>query len=203
MIIAERTVVGVCRVKRVMLIVSAALAVTACASVQEPAMVPKPEARSYHVSENASADVDAALARARQSGKRVLLVMGANWCGDSRALAGWLATNRFAELIERKYELVFVNIGMPSSGDGHNLGIATRFGIQELPGLPNVLVLTGDGVLVNPTTATSWGNARSRTGDAIYDELAALADLPVRPIDQATAADIAASAVATGKAGQH
>jgi hypothetical protein len=40
-------------------------------------------------------------------------------------------------------------------------------------------VLTGDGVLVNPTTATSWGNARSRTGGAIYDELAALADLRV------------------------
>jgi len=164
-------------VKRVALIVSAALAVAACASA--PATAPRPEARSYHVSENASADVDAALARARQSGKRVLLVMGANWCGDSRALAGWLATDRFAELIERKYELVFVNIGMPSSGDGHNLGIAARFGIQALPGLPNVLVLSGDGVLVNPTTATSWGNARSRTGDAIYDELAALADLPV------------------------
>ncbi|MBA4000748.1 MAG: thioredoxin family protein [Brevundimonas sp.] len=138
-----------------------------------------PEARSYHVSDNASADVDAALARARQSGNRVLLVMGANWCSDSRAIAGWLATDRFAELIERKYELVFVNIGMPGSGDGHNLGIARRFGVQELPGLPNVLVLTSDGVLVNPTTATSWRNAESRTGDAIYDELAALADLPV------------------------
>ncbi|MBX9617019.1 MAG: thioredoxin family protein [Caulobacteraceae bacterium] len=131
------------------------------------------------MSENASADVDAALARARQSGKRVLLVMGANWCSDSRALAGWLATHRFAELIERKYELVFVNIGMPGTGDGHNLGIAARFGIQEVPGLPNVLVLTGDGVLVNPTTATSWRNAESRTGDAIYDELADLADLRV------------------------
>jgi hypothetical protein len=166
-------------VKRVMLIVSAALAVAACASTPAPATAPKPEARSYHVSENASADVDAALAQARQSGKRVLLVMGANWCSDSRALAGWLATDRFAELIERKYELVFVNIGMPRSGDGHNLGIATRFGIPELPGLPNVLVLTGDGVLVNPTTATSWRNAESRTGDAIYDELAALADLGV------------------------
>jgi thioredoxin-like negative regulator of GroEL len=166
--------------KYVTLIVSAALAMAACACASAPAptpaSAPKPEARSYLVSDDASADVDAALARARQSGKRVLLVMGANWCSDSRALAGWLATDRFAELIERKYELVFVNIGMPRTGDGHNLGIARRFGLQELPGLPNVLVLTGDGVLVNPTTATSWRNAESRTGDAIYDELATLAD---------------------------
>lgn len=169
--------------KHVTLLVSAALTLAACASapapVPTPAMEPKPEARSYLVSDNASADVDAALARAGQSGKRVLLVMGANWCSDSRALAGWLATDRFAELIERKYELVFVNIGMPRSGDGHNLGIARRFGVQELPGLPNVLVLTSDGVLVNPTTATTWRNAESRTGDAIYEELATLADLRI------------------------
>lgn len=165
--------------KPVTLIVSAVLTVAACASVPASGTAPAPEARSYHVSDNASADVDAALVRARQSGARVLLVMGANWCSDSRALAGWLATDRFTELIERKYELVFVNIGMPGSGDGHNLGIARRFGIEELPGLPNVLVLTGDGVLVNPTSATSWRNAESRTGDAIYEELAALADLQV------------------------
>ena len=175
---------GDCPLKQISLIFLATLGVTACTTVSAPApaapapaVAPRPEARSYHVSDNATADVDAALARARQSGKCVLLVMGANWCSDSRALAGWLATDRFAELIERKYELVFVNIGMPKSGDGPNLGIARRFGLPELPGLPNVLVLTSEGVLVNPTTATTWRNAESRTGDAIYEELATLADL--------------------------
>jgi len=166
-------------VKQVWLIVSAALAVMGCASVSAPATAPGPEARSYHVSDNASADVDAALARARQSGKRVLLVMGANWCSDSRALAGWLATDRFAALIEQKYELVYVDIGMPRAGDRPNLAIARRFGVPALPGSPNVLVLTSDGVLLNPTTATTWRNAGTRTDDAIYDELATLADLPV------------------------
>lgn len=165
------------------LIIVAALTLTSCASVPASAPVTTatpapPQARSYLVSDDASADVDAALTRARQSGKRVLLVMGANWCGDSRALAGWLATERFAALIDREYELVFVNIGMPGTGDGHNLGIARRFGVSEVPGLPNVLVLTSDGVLVNPTTATGWRNAASRSEDAIYDALASLADQP-------------------------
>ena len=165
--------------KQVLLIISAAVAVTACVSAPTPQSAPKLEARPYAVNASASVDVDAAVARARQSGKRVLLVMGANWCSDSRALAGWLATDRFAELIKRKYELVYVDIGMPRAGDRPNLGIAGRFGVPALPGSPNVLVLTSDGVLVNASTATNWRDAGSRTGDAIYDELATLADLPV------------------------
>jgi hypothetical protein len=167
--------------KRIMLIATAALALTACMSVPEPAIGSKPEARFSQVSRDASADVDAALVRAGQSGKRVLLVMGANWCHDSRALAGWLATDRFAELIERKYELVFVDIGRPRRGDRPNLAIARRFGVMELPGSPNVLVLLNNGVLVNSTAATGWRNSASRTGDDIYDELATLADLLPAP----------------------
>ena len=157
----------------------ATLALTACAPAPEPAMGLKPEARSYHASDSASADVDAALSLARQSDRRVLLVMGANWCHDSRILAGWLATDRFAELIQRKYELVFVDIGMPRGAERPNSAIARRFGVPELPGSPNVLVLTGEGTLVNPTTATLWRNAGSRTEDAVYEELARLADLPI------------------------
>lgn len=165
--------------RRVTLLVSVALVVTSCGSVPEPMAKAAPQVRSFVVTDHASADVDAALARARQSGKRVLLVMGADWCSDSRALAGWLATDRFTQLIEREYELVLVDIGMPRKADRPNLEIARRFGITELPGSPNVLVITSDGVLVNPTTATTWRNAESRTGDAIYAELATLADRPV------------------------
>jgi hypothetical protein len=71
---------------------------------------------------------------------------------------------------------VFVNVGMPQSGDGHNLDIARRFGLNEFPGTPAVLVLTADGTLVNPDTAASWRNAASRSEDAIIAELTALAE---------------------------
>ena len=161
---------------------AAALLVAVCATIAGGggaghAAHDYPEARSYAVSNDAAGDVDAALLRAGEGDKRVLLVMGANWCHDSRALAGWLATERFASLIEERYELVFVNIGTPQSeGDGHNLDIARRFGLDDLPGTPNVLVLTAEGELVNGETATTWRNAASREEDAIYDELVKLAD---------------------------
>ena len=147
----------------------------ACATVPQPSASAHHEAMSFVAARDAGDDVDAALERARAAGTHVLLVMGANWCHDSRALAGWLATPRFADLIAREYELVFVDIGMPQTGEGRNLDIAQRFGLASLPGTPNVLVLTGEGELVNADTATSWRNAASRSEDAIYAELARLA----------------------------
>ncbi|MEM9311344.1 MAG: thioredoxin family protein [Pseudomonadota bacterium] len=157
----------------------AALVLTGCATLVNAARGgghDYPEAKAYAVSDDAEAEVDAALMRAGEKGTRVLLVMGANWCHDSRALAGWLGTERFAGLIAREYELVFVNVGRPQSGDGHNLDIARRFGVEDLPGTPNVLVLTAEGELVNADTATTWRNAASREEDTIFEELVALAD---------------------------
>ena len=154
----------------------AAAALAGCTSVPQTNAPSHPEARAFDASRDASAEVDAALERAMTSGKHVLLVMGANWCHDSRALAGWLETPRFRQLIADEYELVYVNIGMPQTGDGHNLEIASRFGLEELPGTPNLLVLTPFGTLVNADTATSWRNAASRSEDDIYDELARLAE---------------------------
>lgn len=156
----------------------AALLLVGCATIvgTDDSAHDYPEARSYVVSQDAMADVDAALARAAESDKRVLLVMGANWCHDSRALAGWLETERFAALVDAEYELVFVNVGMPQTDDGHNIEIAQRFGVEELPGTPNVLVLTADGTLLNADTATTWRDAASREEDAIYEELAVLAE---------------------------
>ena len=155
-----------------------AFSLAACASVPQTVAAPHPEARVYAAEADASADVEATLARAAVSGKRVLLVMGANWCHDSRALAGWLETPRFAALVAERYELVFVDVGMPQTGEGRNLEIATRFGLKEFKNTPALIVLTPDGRAVNLDTARDWRNAASRSEDAIHAELAALAGTP-------------------------
>ena len=156
-----------------------ALALAGCATT--PNVAPHPEAAAYAVTPDAMADVDAALARAAASGKRVLLVMGANWCHDSRALAGWLETPRFAALVSARYEVVYVDVGVPQTGEGRNLEIARRFGLAEIPGTPALLVLTANGRAVNLDTAASWRNAESRSEDVIFAELAALAETPPAP----------------------
>ncbi len=155
-----------------------ALALAACASGPDSAAPPHPEARLYAAKADAMADVERALARSAVSGKRVLLVLGANWCHDSRALAGWLETPRFAALTAAHYEVVYVDVGVPQTGKGRNLDIARRFGLAEMVGTPALLVLTPEGRAVNVDTAASWRNAASRSADAIHAELAALADRP-------------------------
>lgn len=154
----------------------AALVLAACATMS--AAPPHPEARAFAERADAMAEVERALARSAVSGKRLLLVLGANWCHDSRALAGWLETPRFAALVAAHYEVVFVDVGSPQTGEGRNLDIARRFGLAEMTGTPALLVLTPEGRAVNLATAASWRNAAGRSEDAIYAELAALAQQP-------------------------
>ncbi|QLC22525.1 thioredoxin family protein [Parasphingopyxis sp. CP4] len=147
------------------LVMAAALPFAAPAAEAE---AEHPEARPFDEARPALADVAMALARAAINRKRVLLVMGANWCHDSRGLAGWFERPRFAAMLDRRYELVFVDVAQPQEGNGRNIDIARRFGIDEITGTPTVLVLSPEGALLNPETAPTWRNAASRTDDEIF-----------------------------------
>jgi hypothetical protein len=123
-----------------------------------------PEARPFDPKANASAGVDAALARAKAGNRMAAIVMGANWCHDSRALAGWFAQPRFAGMIVSRYELVYVDVGYRD----RNIDVARRFGIKKIKGTPTVLIVDGNGKLLNKKDAPTWRNAASRSEDAIY-----------------------------------
>ena len=123
-----------------------------------------PEARPFDAAADAAALVDAALARAAENDQRVLLVLGANWCHDSRGLAGWFAEPRFAAMLEAKYELVYVDVGHKD----RNLAIGRRFGIETIRGTPTVMILSSDGDLLNRKSAPKWRNAASRDEDDIF-----------------------------------
>ena len=70
-----------------------------------------------------------------------------------------------------KYELVFADVGSPQTGEGRNLEIARRYGV-EVENTPTVLILSSAGELLNPRTAKRWNNASRHSEDEIYDQLA-------------------------------
>jgi thiol:disulfide interchange protein len=123
-----------------------------------------PQAKPFGHPTRATHDVDAALVRARASGHHILLIFGANWCHDSRALAGWFATPRFAAMLAANYEIVWVDVGKKDK----NLDLARRFGLDGIAGTPTVLVLDANGKPLNLAAAPTWRNAASRSEDAIY-----------------------------------
>ncbi|MEQ8936185.1 MAG: thioredoxin family protein [Amphiplicatus sp.] len=117
------------------------------------------EPRPFDETRGAMADVDAALARAEVRGARTLLVLGGNWCHDSRALAAKFETPELAALIVEKYELVFVDVGHRD----RNLDVAKRFGVGDLLGTPTVLIVSPAGELLNADSIHDWRDAASRS----------------------------------------
>ncbi|WP_417620349.1 thioredoxin family protein [Parasphingorhabdus sp.] len=134
------------------------------AVLAEKAESEHPEARPFDDAADAMAEVDLALARALIADKRVILVLGANWCHDSRGLAGWFSQPRFAEMLTAKYEIVYVDVGHRD----RNIDIAQRFGLKAIQGTPTVLVLSPQGDLLNRKSAPKWRDAASREEADIF-----------------------------------
>lgn len=121
--------------------------------------------RPYDKEADAWKDVDKALNDARDSGKMTIVAMGANWCHDSRGLAGQFEKERFQTLFKNHYELVYVDVGKKN----RNIDIAQEFGVDNIVGTPTVFVISSGGNVLNLDTAPTWRNAYSRSEDDIFD----------------------------------
>jgi thiol-disulfide isomerase/thioredoxin len=134
---------------------------------------PSPLARPYDEAADAHAELDRALARAKAAERRVLVDFGGNWCPDCRVLGGVLALAPVRRFVDDRYEVVAIDVGRFSK----NLDIPRWFGI-ELKGVPTVLVLDGDGRLLNGGHTLDLGDAREMTPQAIVDWLARWSAIP-------------------------
>jgi hypothetical protein len=108
---------------------------------------------------DATADIEAAFLVARARDRRVLAVLGGNWCHDSRALARYLDDPAVKRIIDSHYVVVFVDVGRRD----RNLDIAKRFEAPDLTGTPTLLVLNAPGRLMNAPSTSDWTSADSRS----------------------------------------
>ncbi len=149
---------------------SAATAATAPKiSIASLADLPVVERAPYETNADASANVDAAFARARKNGKRVLIDLGGNWCGDCIVLANLMQLPELKSYLATHFEIVSVDVGRFDK----NLQIPARFGItQRLEGVPSVIIAEPDGSFVNPGHIAALADARHMTPQAIANWLA-------------------------------
>lgn len=93
---------------------------------------------------SARAEIAAAVARARQDHKRVLLVFGANWCYDCHVLNLALRHSPLAPLFAAAYEMVDINVGEFNT----NLDVAREYQVPLKKGIPALAVLSSSGQLL-------------------------------------------------------
>jgi thiol-disulfide isomerase/thioredoxin len=133
----------------------------------------------YDDKADAAAEVNAALARAAQSGKRVLIDLGGNWCGDCRVFAAMLQLPEVHRFVDSHFELVLVNVGRFTT----NLEVPARFGVPGLKAAPTILIVSPQGQLLNGDDIVALQDARAMTPQAVVDWLAHWA-APVSAPDQ-------------------
>ena len=92
---------------------------------------------------DAQKDIDAALATARRTHKRVILDFGGDWCGDCQVLNIYFHRAPNEAILDRHFILVEVNIGRMDS----NLDIAHKYGVP-IHGVPALAVVDGHGKVI-------------------------------------------------------
>ncbi|AXI04251.1 thioredoxin family protein [Aquirhabdus parva] len=122
-------------------------------------------AQAYDVNANAKADVQQALTTAQKSKKPVLLVFGADWCPDCRALDKALKTGKNAKLIAKSFQLVKIDVG----NFDHNVDLSDRYGSPIKKGIPAAVILSPDNQVLYTTKAGELANARKMSDDGIYE----------------------------------
>ena len=117
-----------------------------------------------------SADADALLESALNSlddDKKLLLILGGNWCPDCRVLAGMLKSREVKEAINKNYIVQHIDVGKFDK----NLHIPKKFGIEKLYGVPTVLVIDQDENVLNSPFIEDWTTARTKKPEDLTDYL--------------------------------
>ena len=151
--------------------------VVGCASAAET----DPDGKLFQPSADPLADVQHALRRAEDSDRLALVVLGGNWCHDSRALASRLHSPPLAQLIQQHYELVFVDVGFLDKGRD----VVQQFGVPHFYATPTVLIIDpSSGALINDEDRHIWGNAYNigMSSSVLYFEKWATNDSVADPV---------------------
>jgi thioredoxin 1 len=137
----------------------------------------------YDEAADAKADVKAALAAAAKDKVPVLVVFGANWCPDCKALDSALKTGATGALAAKDFKVVKIDVGRMNK----NTDIAEMYGVPLKKGIPAVAVVApNEGAsqsrVLYVTKAGELADARNMGDKGIYDFFKRVsADLSAKP----------------------
>jgi protein disulfide-isomerase len=119
----------------------------------------------YDEGVDAKAAVQTALTDAQKAKLPVLVVFGANWCGDCRMLDTTFKHGPSAPLIAEHFKVVKVDVGRFD----RNVDIAEKYNVPLKKGIPAVAVLSPQGKLLYATEGGELADARKMGDQGVYD----------------------------------
>ena len=119
----------------------------------------------YDETADAKAEIRQGLAQAATAGVPVLVVFGANWCGDCKILDMAIKQGASAPLVAREFKVVKVDVGRFD----HNVDIAQSYGVPLKNGIPAVVVLSPNNEVLYVTREGELADARKMGENGIYE----------------------------------
>ena len=118
----------------------------------------------YNETADAKADIAAALTQAAAQHTPVIVVFGANWCGDCKMLDAAMKHGASAPLFAKDFKIVKVNVGRFDK----NVDVAKSYGVPLEKGIPAVAILSNDNKVLYATRAGELADAQSMGEDGVY-----------------------------------
>ena len=115
----------------------------------------------YDESADAQAQVSQALLKAKADNKQVMIVFGANWCGDCKMLDGEFKKPAMKALLDANYVVVKVDVNRFNK----NLDVVKPYGDVIKKGIPSIVIATPANQLVYATNGGELADAR-KMGEA-------------------------------------
>jgi len=150
--------------RRIQLTLALAMALGGALLAATPVAANAP-ALPYDESANAQQEVQRALDTAAKTKRPVLVIFGANWCGDCRALDLALKSPANAALMDKEFIVVKVDVGRFD----RNLDVVERTGATIKKGIPAAAVLSPQGKLLYATQAGELADARKMSETGVHD----------------------------------
>ena len=119
----------------------------------------------YNETADARLDIKQALAQAAARHTSVIVVFGANWCGDCKMLDSAMKSGSSAPLLARDFEIVKVNVDHLNK----NLDLAKSYGVPLEKGIPTVAILSAQNQVLYVTREGELANARQMGENGIYE----------------------------------
>ena len=123
--------------------------------------------KPYNETADAKLDIKQALAQAATTQTPIIIVFGANWCGDCKTLDSAMKTGSSAPLLSRDFKIVKVNVGHWDK----NFDVAKTYGVPLEKGIPAVAIISAKNEVLYVTRDGELASAQKMGDKGIYEFL--------------------------------